>query len=345
MNTSTIESLVSNSTNSTCPNSLLWTPADTDSRSARLYVCIIASFTHSIFWLQLVFCSSVRQKSMQWIYAYLITDILLLFRFFSTYIVHTIFAQCEPSDTWALFVCYYDATVDNYLNILEVYILLALNIGRYIQIVHNKNVYRLHTKLLIATHLAIYLCSLISLVVQFIFGWTQLDMSTKNSCQVIYTNIYVQIFNFLTAFALPIALNILVIYASVRHVRLTSTLQRAAHHVSAREKYHRSLVIQFIVFYTIWVTLWSPNIIVFQVSVDRANLTSYVRLLNFIQIVLDPMIIAALDVRFWQAWKKAWVYLKREILHNRNIQGRIQPTSTNLNAFSLKTPQLRTTAF
>ena len=282
---------------------------------------------------------------MQWIYAYLITDILLLVRFFFTYIVHTTSVECEPSATWSLFVCYFDAAVDNYLNILEVYILLALNICRYIQIAYNKNVYRLHTKLLIATHLAIYLSTLISSVIQFIFGWTQLDMSTKNSCEVTYTNIYVQVFNILTAFVLPIGLNILVIYASVRHVRLTSTLQRAAHHVSAREKYHRSLVIQFMVFYTIWVTLWSPNVIVFQVSVGGANLTSIVRLLNFIEIALDPMIIAALDVRFWQAWQKFWVYLKHTILCNRIIQGRIQPTSTNLNVFSMKTPQLRTTAF
>ena len=345
MTTATMESSIFNSTNSTCLQPLLWTQAATNSRSARLYVCIIALFTHSIFWLQLVFCSSVRQKSMQWIYAYLITDILVLFRFFFTYIAHTASAQCEPSQSWVLFVCYFEATVDNYLNILEVYILLALNICRYIQIAYKKNVYRVHKKLLILAHVGIYSCSLISLLIQFVFGWTQLDVYVKDACEVTYTNIYVQIFNILTAFALPIGLNILVIYASVRHVRLTSTLQRAAHHVSAREKYHRSLVIQFIVFYTIWVTLWSPNIIVFQVSVGGANLTSFVRLLNFIEIALDPMIIAALDVRFWQAWKKCWVYLKQTIFYNRPMQGRIQPTSTNVNVFSLKTPQLRTTAF
>ena len=341
MNTSTIESLVSNSTSNTCPNSILWPQAVIEDRNARLSVCIVAVFIHALFWLQLVFCSSVRQKSMQWIYAYLITDILLLFRFFFTYIVHTTSTECEPSDTWALFVCYVDAKVDNYLNILEVYILLALNICRYIQIAYNKSVYRLHTKLLIATHLAIYSCSLISSVIQFIFGWTQLDMSTKSSCQVAYTNIYIQVFNILTTFALPIGLNILVIYASVRHVRLTSTLQRAAHHVSAREKYHRSLVIQFMAFYIIWVTLWSPNVIVFQLSIDRSNIQNYVRLLSFIQIAVDPIIIAALDVRFLQAWQKFGMYLKHRILYNRPIQGRIQPTSTNVNVFSLKTPQLR----
>ncbi len=69
-------------TNATCPLTLLWDRSTTDSQQPLLYVCLIATITHSIFWLQLVFCPAVRKKSMQWLYAYLITDILLLFRFF-----------------------------------------------------------------------------------------------------------------------------------------------------------------------------------------------------------------------------------------------------------------------
>jgi hypothetical protein len=345
MDTATIESSIFNSTNITCSRPLLWTQATIDDQKARLYVCIIATFTHSIFWLQLVFCSSVRQKSMQWIYAYLITDILLIFRFFFTYIVHTTSTECEPSQAWTLFFCYFGATADNYLNILEVYILLALNVCRYAQIAYNRNVYQVHKKLLILAHVGIYLGSLISLLIQFLSGWCQLDVSLGHTCKVTYTNIYIKIFNIITAFALPIGLNIIMIYASVRHVRLTSTLQRAQHHVSAREKYNRSLVIQFLVFYIIWVSLWSPNVIVYQVSIG-GNVTAIVRLLNFIEIALDPIIIAALDVRFWQAWQTSWVYLKhRLLLYNLPIRGRIQPTPPNLNVVSLEPPPLRTTAF
>jgi hypothetical protein len=135
------------------------------------------------------------------------------------------------------------------------------------------------------------------------------------------------------------------IYASVRHVWLTSNLQQTQHHVSAREKYNRSLVIQFLSFYIIWLALWSPNVIVFQVSVSGNNLLATVRLLNFAEIAIDPIIIAALDVRFWHAWRKAWTYVKNNILFKRSNRGRIQPSSTNPNIFSIRTPRLPTTAF
>ncbi|UJR21501.1 hypothetical protein I4U23_024586 [Adineta vaga] len=311
-----------------------------DSRASRLCVCIVAVFLHTVFWFQLAFCSSVRQKSMQWIYAYLITDILLLFRFFFTYIVRTTSRDCYPDPTWILFVCYFEATVDNYFNILKVYILLPLNICRYVQIAHNINVYQVHKKALLITHLSIYFLSLLSMVIQFVFGWAQLVIINGDSCQVTYTNLYVQIFNIATAYALPILLNVIVIYISARHVRLASTLQKATH-VSAREKYNRSLVIQFLLFYIIWVSLWTPNVVLYQIS-GGGDLTSTFRLLNFIEVTLDPIIIAALDVRFWQAWQKIWRCVKIEVLQHASNTGRIQPTTTRVNVISVKTPYLRT---
>jgi hypothetical protein len=119
----------------------------------------------------------------------------------------------------------------------------------------------------------------------------------------------------MTAFVLPILLNIMVIGASIRHVHVTSNLQRAQHHVSAREKYHRSLVIQFVVFYIIWLSLWSPNIIVYQFTTGSTPVTRIALLLNYIEITLDPLIISALDVRFYHAWKKFWADAK-----NRSLQ-------------------------
>ncbi|UJR21568.1 hypothetical protein I4U23_024651 [Adineta vaga] len=335
-----------NGTDVLCPQPLLWTESAIENRRARLIVCIAAIFTHSIFWLQLAFCSSVRQSSMQWLYAYLVTDIFLLFRYFFIYIIYTTTADCNPNRSWVLFMYYFEALLDNYMNILEVYILLALNVCRYIQIAYNRNVYRIHTKSLILSHLLIYILPAISLFVQFYTGWSQIKIIPRDSCQVVYTNIYIQVFNVITAFALPIFLNILVIYMSVRHVRLTSTLQRAAHHVSAREKYNRSLVIQFLLFYIIWVSLWSPNVIVFQISISDDIITRNVRLLNFIEIVLDPIIIAALDVRFWQEWRRTFLYVKTNQFRSRTNAGRVQPTTTNAQkAVSNKNPRLQTTKF
>ncbi|UJR21503.1 hypothetical protein I4U23_024588 [Adineta vaga] len=339
----TQSSLIFNDTNITCPMPLLWPKEMVDSRRPRLIVFMIAIFTHTVFWLQLAFCPSVRQKSMQWIYAYLVTDIFLLARFIITYIVRTTTTECEPSPAWVIFICYFDAIFDNYFNVLEVYILLALNICRYVQIAYNRNVYEVHKSCLVFAHLGIYSFTLISLVIQFVLGWCQIYVIFRDSCQVIYTNLYIQIFNIATAFAIPIFLNVIVIYMSARHIRLASTLQKATH-VSAREKYNRSLVIQFLVFYTIWVALWAPNVILYQIS-GGGNLTSIFRLLNFIEIALDPIILAALDVRFCQAWQKWWKYAKVYIFQHGPNPGKVQPTTTRFNTLSIKTPQLRTTVF
>ncbi len=318
-----MDSINSNDTNTLCPLSLSWTQSSIDNQQQRLIVCIIASIIHSIFWLQLVFCPSLRHKSIQWIYAYLATDILLLFRFFFIYIVYTTSTECQPSKSWALFMCYFETIGDIYPNLLEAYILLALNICRHVQIAYNRNVYATNRLLLIIIHLCIYSIPIFILLVQFLTGWAQLEPFTHDVCDVLYTNAYIQIFNIVIAFALPILLNILVIYASFRHVRLISTLQRAKHHVSAREKYNRSLVIQFLVFYTIWIALWAPNIIVDQLTKGENGITKFVILLNLIEICLDPIIIGALDVRFWKVWRQLWLKLKN--IYLRGLQRQIRP--------------------
>ncbi|CAF1613735.1 unnamed protein product [Adineta ricciae] len=343
-NNVTLALLNINDTNGICPQPLYWTSSAADNRVARLVVCIIATFTHSIFWLQLACCSSVRQGSMQWLYAYLITDLFLIIRYVSVYIVYTTTTDCYPNQSWVLFMYYFEVTFDNYLNILEVYILLALNICRYIQIAYNRNVYQLYGKYLFAAHVCIYTLPALSVLIQLYAGWCQLLVVPRNYCQVVYTNIYIQVFNVITAFALPIALNIIIIYCSVRHVRSASTMRAGVHHVSARQKYNRSLVIQFLVFYTIWLSLWSPNVIVFQVSITDGNVTRYVRMLNFIEIALDPIIIAALDVRFWQEWRRVILHLKANNLCNGTNPARVQPTTTAANIPSVKQPRLDATA-
>jgi len=332
-----------NISNGTCLSGFYWNSEERASRYSRLYTCIAASFLHAIFWSQLIFCSSVRQKSMQWIYAYLITDIFLLLRFFITYIVHTIPSACQASPLWQWIVCYFDGTVDNYFNVLEIYILLALNICRYIQIKYNRNPYRSYTKTLIFTHLGIYIIPLIYSFIQFYFNWCILEGYGTNRCLVVYSNVSIQVFNLIFTFFLPIFMNLFVIGASVQHVRLTSGLQRSQHHISARDKYHRSLVIQFMIFYTIWLSLWSPNVILFQMSVGTADLVALFRLLNFIEIAVDPIIIAALDVRFWYAWKNAFRASADKIRYTTTNQRRVQPSTVNHDVFIIKTIPMGTT--
>ncbi|CAF1360225.1 unnamed protein product [Rotaria sordida] len=338
MDSVTIGILLFNNTNTTCSQPLLWTQTVIDNIKPQLYACIIALVIHLILWLQIIFCSSLRKKSLLWIYSYLITDILLLLRFLFSYIVHITFTECEPSRAWILLICYFEAVLDNYLNITEVYILLALNICRYVQIVYNRNVYQVHMKLLILTKFCISLIPLIIFIVEFLFGWAQIKERIRDSCDVLYMNIYIQVFNITFGYALPMFLNVLVIYAGIRYVNLTSTLRRTQHHVSAREKYHHSLVIQFLCFYLIWGGLWSPYTIISQVSFSKQDVTNTVALLNLIQIAFDPIIIAALDVRFWHEWQKVWVRVKNSIYFNRLNRRQIQPLTMNLNRIQVKAP-------
>lgn len=340
---STASLYLSNTSDDGCFSSFFWDDTARENRKARLITCIIGSVIHTIFWSQLAFCSSVRQASMQWIYAYLVTDILLFSRFFFTYIAHTLPSVCTPNSVWLAIVCYTEIIIDNYLNVLEVYILLALNICRYIQIKHNRNAYRIYKKNIVLTHVGIYIIPVIYLLIQFVFQWTTIDGYGTGLCQVIYTNLYIQICNIIFTFALPIALNLFVIYASVKHVRSASGLQAGQYHVSARQKYHRSLVLQFAIFYAIWLALWSPNVIAFQLSVTSTDVTAILRLINFIEIAIDPLIISALDVRFWHAWKSVYRSARTKILGPVTLHGRIQPSTIDPTIFTMKTSRLKTT--
>ncbi|CAF0759818.1 unnamed protein product [Adineta ricciae] len=319
-----------NGTNETCLTDLHWTQEMIDYQRPLLYICIVATITHSIFWFQFMLYPSVRQRSMQWLYAYLVTDILLLMRFFVGFIVHTMSTDCTPTKSWSLFICYFEATFDNYLNMLEVYILLALNICRYVQIVHNRSVYISHVKLLVCSHLIIYIFPLAAFIIQLQINWARLRQNIGASCDIDFTNIYAQIINVIIGFLLPILLNLIILYLNMRHIRLTSRLGSAQHHVTAREKYNRSLVIQFLVFYAIWLILWSPNIVVYQFTSKTSSITVIASLLNYIEIALDPVIIGALDVRFQHIWRSS----RRRILNALCSEGanarRVAPATTDM---------------
>jgi hypothetical protein len=115
----------------------------------------------------------------------------------------------------------------------------------------------------------------------------------------------------------------------MHHVHLTSRLTAQQHHETAREKYHRSLVIQFVVFYTVWLLLWSPNLLIYQFTSGTSDGTVIASLLNFIEITVDPIIIAALDVRFQKIWLKIWVLSTNFLRRRRPDQRRIAPIITN----------------
>lgn len=106
-----------------------WSKQDNKTARLLLYICIIATIIHCLFWIQLITYPKVRQWSMQWLYSYLATDLLLLVRFFCSYAYRS-WPWCIPP-LFSVFMCYSEAIFDNYLNLLQSYILLALNICRY----------------------------------------------------------------------------------------------------------------------------------------------------------------------------------------------------------------------
>jgi hypothetical protein len=306
--------------NITCQDTFQWNSSAIRSQQPILIVCILAAITHTLFWLQILVCSSLRQRSMQWLYTYLFIDLFLLTRYFVIYIIRTRSIGLHLSRSWQVFLCYAEGTVDNYLNTLEVYVLLALNLCRYFQIVYKRNVYVNDVPLLICAHLIIYLIPLFITIVEFLLGWARLIENNCDSCHVVYINIYVQLWNILIGFVLPILLNIYIIYRSMHGVDLLINRDRTRIHLSAREKYHRSLVLEFLFFYTVWLVLWSPAILVYQLASVRSTLTMIASLLSYIEICLDPIIVTALHVRFQQIWKTVWIYLNNRWMNRARIK-------------------------
>jgi hypothetical protein len=317
-----------NAINITCLGSLRWSRSTIDELQPALIICIVAAIHYGLLWLLVLFCSSLHQRSIQWLYAYLATDILLLSRFFFSYIVHVHLAEYSTNHVWITFICYIDATADNYLNVLEVYMLLALNIGRYYQIVRGVNVYIASIRSLVIAHLLIYILPIFVLAIELWAGSARLVKINCDYYDIMYTNIYVKLANTFLGYTAPICFNVFIICLNMRHLHLIARQRGVQVHLSARDKYHRSLVIQFLVFYTVWLLLWSPDVLSSQFATEESRVRSIAALLNYIEISLDPIIIAASDVRFQKVWLSYWKYLKHRLLGRRGNLTRVAPITT-----------------
>jgi hypothetical protein len=56
------------------------------------------------------------------------------------------------------------------------------------------------------------------------------------------------------------------------------------------------------------------------------EIINIIRLLNFIEICLDPIIIGALDVHFWKTWRQLWLQLRNKCF--RSVERQAKPAST-----------------
>lgn len=283
--------------------SLVWSPTTADALSPTVIVCAIALFGHTIFWIQLFVVSTLRDRSMMWLYAYLITDYFLLIRFFIFYVIRKDEVCLYP--TFRTILCYFEASSKFYINAVQTYLLLALNACRYAQIVSNKNLYLEYLHSLIFTCGLILFLPALNVLVQFLTGWTDLWRRIGGSCDIQYRFIAVQIFNLFFVYLIPIILSILIIGLCIRHVSSVVGI-RSQQIINRRRQHQRTLLFQTIIFYSTWLILWSPNVLAFQfinVNTTAGIITSFI---NYIELTLDPLIIAALDVRFFKVWQTFW---------------------------------------
>ncbi|CAF3852285.1 unnamed protein product [Rotaria sp. Silwood2] len=281
------------------------------------YICILVTISHLLFRIQLKAFPVLHRRSMLWINAYLTTDLLLLIRFFLLYAY-----RWRPMCVLHFFhiiICYCEAIFDNYLNLLQSYILLALNICRYLQIAHNHNVYSSNRHTIIIVHFLIYFLPLFSHIIAIKFGWTILQNPPGDACDLLPISFAMKIIFLLLSYFILVMLTLVFLSLSLNYVRNTDGI-RTQQIVDARQKYHCQLVIQSSVFYSLWIILWSPHILVFPFYYKNSTIGAIAQKLNYISITLDPIIIAALDVRFLQGWRLTGNYLKKYIRRRQSIR-------------------------
>ena len=284
-----------------------WSPSTVDSLEPTRVVVIVAIVIHGLFWIEFCLFPSLRRRNMVWLFVYLVTDLLLLIRFFVLYGIRM--AELCLYTTSRDVLCYFEASSKFYMNIVQSYLMLAFNICRYAQIVSNRNVYAEKPRWILIGHLLIVFLPVVNVVVQFVANLAQIWRRRGGSCDIHYDSVIVQVFNILVSFIIPIGGTLIIIALDIRHVSSVRgvTSEQIIH---LRRKRQRILLLQTIAFYSIWLILWSPDIIIFQfvnVNSDPAILTS---LLSYVGIVLDPIIIGILDIRFLTPWRTVWNRIK-----------------------------------
>ncbi len=285
-----------------------WSPSSLNSLVPTLIVSSIALTSNSLFWIQFIVCSNLRQRNMMWLYAYLITDFALLARFFLLYGIRR--ASICLFQTPRNILCYFEASSKVYINTIQSYLLLAFNICRYKQIVANRNIYIEKPRLMVFIHFLIYILPALNVIIQFVTNQALIWRQRGDSCDIEYSSLIVQIFNLFLIYIIPVLVNIIMIGLGIRHVSSIKGVF-SEQIILLRRKRQRILVLQTLAFYSIWLILWSPDVLSFQftnVNSDPGVVTTF---LSYIEIALDPFIICIIDVRFLTTWRTVWKKIKR----------------------------------
>ena len=296
---------------------IYWSPQAAKTIQPLLYLSIVAAISHCLFWIQFIAYPSVRQSSMQWLYAYLITDLLLVARFFLQY-AYRYSTVCVP-DPLRTILCYLEAILDNYLNLIQSYILLALNICRYLQIAHNHNVYRSNRLAIAVAHLLIYSVPLLGHVLAIVCKWSVLQNPEGDACDLLPVSLSVRLLFLLFSYFIPVILTLVFLFLCLNYIHDTDGI-RTQVIVDARLKHHRQLVVQSCVFYSLWLIFWSPHLLFFPFGLHNTQPGTIGQILHCISIIVDPIIITIFDTRFLQAWKATSDHFKLYLQRNQAVR-------------------------
>ena len=137
-----------------------------------------------------------------------------------------------------------------------------------------------------------------------------------------YNNIYVRIWNVCIILTLPIVISFGMLIKASYSLYNTHAQQRLL-----RRNHHRQLIKDSLIFYTIWIILWSPWMFISYMNIlDTNEMFIYVTLvMNLLEVLVDPFISFFLDKRFAQAWIKCY----RQFRHLLGFQNhaRVNPLS------------------
>ena len=107
------------------------------------------------------------------------------------------------------------------------------------------------------------------------------------------------------------------LYRSLHFLRTSHAQQ-----VVLRRNHHRHLIVHSFIFYSIWLTLWSPLMMTTFLNIDGINGStgSVVIVANTMETCVDPCIAYFLDKRVAQAWKKFYRWILHQFGYHPNAR-------------------------
>jgi hypothetical protein len=282
-----------------------WDSTNLVQNNVIFIMSVLAAILHFHLWLQLFIHKTKFDLSFIFSLGYISTDLFLISFYFIQYSIRI--RSWIPVTRSS---CYFEAYSMFYFNLLEPYFLVLLNICRYWQIVQNKNVYRIYRRKVILISIIVSVVILFNLIIQDIFGWCILTEQAGASCSLSYTNNMVRIWNLTVVLTLPILISFYMLTRALYFLKKSHAQQ-----AMVRRNHHRRLIIHSLIFYSIWLSLWSPLMIVNFLDLDNINesIAFAVLLANTLETLIDPVISIFLDKRFAQAWKKTGVCIERKL--------------------------------